>query len=128
MLYVQGHSAAYRYSKMMFSGSLIIKVASTVAAPSLWFFDALHGFSLGGDMVAMDCDHIIVQSDLSDLLDVLEWCETHPTECEQMALNALTIAEQTFTTETICQYWHNLLCQTSIGQTHFITDLVPCLA
>lgn len=138
-IYVQGHSAAFRYGKMMFSNSLILKVDSTVMADKLWFFAALRGYSpLGGgggegdnkeeeekQQPWQNCDHIVVKSDLSDLVDVLEWCELHDDVCQQIARNAYSLALQIFTKETIMQYLHNTLVQVNLNRTHFITEFLP---
>jgi hypothetical protein len=129
LLYVQGHSAAFRYGKMMFSHSLILKVESTVLADKLWFFDALKGYSPLGNPDSNQewerCDHIVVQSDLSDLVDILEWCELHDEMCAKMARNAYTLALQLFTKDTIMQYIHNSLIQVHLNATHFITEFLP---
>lgn len=132
MIYVQGHSAAFRYGKMMFSNSVILKVQSTVLADKLWFFDALKGYSPlcsndENDNEWMHCDHLTVKSDLSDLVSLLEWCELHDDICEKIARNAYTLALQLFNKDTIMQYIHHGLVQVHLNRTHYITEFLPVL-
>lgn len=134
LIYVQGHSAAFRYGKMMFSNSLILKVQSTVMADKLWFFDALKGYSPFADNTEQrdedwkHCDHIIVKSDLSDLVSILEWCELHDDLCSMISRNAYTLATQLFTKDNMMQYIHNSLIQVHLNRTHFITEFLPIVA
>ena len=148
VIYVQGHSAAFRYGKLMFSNSVILRVESTVMAPDLWFSAACSGAAPhreeageageagdgsawgvggGGSMTDVErADHLVIRADLSDLLDALDWCETHPRECARIARNAFTLADQLFTKDSILQYWHAALVRTHLNEHHFISEYVPC--
>jgi hypothetical protein len=84
VVYVQGHSAASRYGALMASGSVILKVASTCAAPNLWFFDALRPW----------VDHVPVAADLRDLSSAIQWLQTHDAEAAAMARAAAQLHAQ----------------------------------
>ena len=97
-VYVDGHSAADRYSRMMVSGSVILKVASRVGH-RLWFFDALEPY----------VDHVPVAAGLEDLADAIAWCKQNDAKCEDIARNARALADRLFVRRTMTAYMAELL-------------------
>ena len=73
---VEGHSAAYRLSLELSMGSVIFYVESEY---SLWFTKYLEPW----------VHYVPVASDLSDLLEKIEWAISHDSECEKIAANSL---------------------------------------
>ena len=94
LIYADGHCAASRYSQMMRSGSLILKVESRGAGHQLWFFPLLEPF----------VDHVPVRADLSDLHERIEWCLAHDDECARMAARARALAERHLSRGAIAGY------------------------
>lgn len=94
LLYVEGHCAACRYGFMMQLGSVIFKVESECVADKMWYFPLLRPYY----------DHIPVKADLSDLLEKLQWCQTHDEECRQIALNAKLVYNQYVNRTAILDY------------------------
>jgi hypothetical protein len=79
ILYLDGHAAAARYIFLMRMKVLILKVESMrPETGELWFFKMLQ------DKV----DHVSVKSDMSDLLEKIQWCIDHDEEAKQIAKNA----------------------------------------
>ena len=93
-IYAEGHCAANRYAQMMRSGCVIIKVASTCEASTLWFFPMLVPYK----------DHVPVRGDLSDLAEQIEWCKTHDQECRQIAEHSRQLYNELFSQEGIMDY------------------------
>ena len=94
ILYIEGHCAACRYGFMMSLGSVILKVNSTVVADQMWYFPLLrNGY-----------DHIVINSDYSNLEDVLNWCHNHDKECEQIAKNARQLYDRFISRDGILDY------------------------
>ena len=84
IIHVEGHVAAFRLTRELSYSSLIIIVESKWKN---WYFDKLVGYrpfddELGGDRNA---HYIIVKSDMSDLISVIEWCRKNDKTCERIA-------------------------------------------
>ena len=77
LLYIEGHCAACRYTYMLSTGSLILRVLPSVGcpAPDLWYFPLLKPY----------VDHVPVKPDLSDLAEVIRWCRDNDDECRKIA-------------------------------------------
>ena len=88
IIYIDGHCAASRYASLTKSGSTILRVGPTCEASRLWI-DALlkpYNWIEGGDVT--DEDYIPIASDLSDLYEVIEWCQSNDEKCEKIMENA----------------------------------------
>ena len=96
VVYVAGHSAASRYSSLMVSGSVILKVEDGphTSAPDLWFSPLLKPYK----------DHVPVKHDLSDLEHQIWWCRKREETCESIAENARLLAEHYLGREGIKDY------------------------
>jgi hypothetical protein len=73
-VYIEGNVAAFRLGAMFGSGSLVLKVKSDYR---LWFEPLLQE----------NKHYIAVNSDLSNLLDVISWCQNNDNICKQIATN-----------------------------------------
>ena len=88
IIHVDGNVAAYRLLKMMTLGSVILKVTGPYTT---WV-----------DHVLKDREHYVsVKEDLSDLLDVVEWCKTHDGECQAIATKAREFATKALTRDYV---------------------------
>jgi len=106
LVYVDGHSAANRYSTLMSSGSVILRVASTsTLSNKLWFFPLLED----------GVDHVSVRADLSDLKEKLEWCVAHDSVCQAIAAEARRKWELFLQADGIMDYVQIVLHHISTG-------------
>lgn len=88
IIHVDGNVNAYRLLNTMLTGSLILRVKS----PYLHWAD--HFLKAG-------THYIEVSHDLSNLLEVIQWCIHHDSECEMIAKTALKTASILMSTEFI---------------------------
>jgi hypothetical protein len=133
VIYVEGHSAAYRYGTMMAMGSCVLRVASTADASELWFFHKLQGLSVVGvgtrsdaewERLVATADHVVVPR-VSDLPEIIVWCRAHDAWCARMAQNALQFAMRWLSRESILAYWANCLHAVHANQYRLLTHQVP---
>lgn len=101
IIYMDGHCAASRYASLAVSGSTILRVGPTCEASRLWIDAVLKPYDWREGGPVTDEDHIPISSDLSDLYEVIEWCQTHDAHCEQIKNNAAAIP---FTIDFITGY------------------------
>ena len=99
IIYVDGHCAASRYSQLMHTGSLILKVESSNHGRDLWFFPLLRPFK----------DHVPVKEDLSDLYDKIQWCLEHDDECRAIARAGCELARKHLSRAAISTYLSHTL-------------------
>jgi len=91
IIHIEGHVAAFRLTRELAYQSLILKVDSVWKT---WYSDLLIGWSitdnrsLEGRERQNTAHYIRIKSDLSDLIDVIEWCKTHDSICENIAKRA----------------------------------------
>jgi len=76
IIHVQGHVAAFRLTRELAYGSLILKVQSEWKT---WYSDQLIGWkisdnSLEGRKLRDTAHYLIIESDLSNLVQTLKWC------------------------------------------------------
>ena len=77
-IYVQGHSAAGRLSTLLKLGFVVLYVKPTVYSKVHWFGDKLKEF----------VHYISVESDLSNLIAVIQWCKNNDRICEAISKRA----------------------------------------
>ncbi len=92
---VEGHSAAYRLSRELASGSVVLLQESRYL---LWFRPMLQPYV-----------HYVPIT-LENVLEQIEWCRCHDTECRQIVLNACEFSERFLGREGVLDYWEDLLC------------------
>lgn len=76
IIHVEGHVAAFRLTRELGYGSLILKVQSNWKT---WYSDLLVGWKVGdnsmeGRELRNKAHYIIIESDLSNLVSTLKWC------------------------------------------------------
>ena len=80
IIHIDGNVSAYRLLEWMMLGSVILKVKGEY---TLWVDHLLQ------DKV----EYVSVKEDLSDLIEVIQWCKDHDEECKQIAENGRKFAE-----------------------------------
>lgn len=93
---VEGHVCAYRLSRELCSGSVLLIVDCKY---KLWYFDKLKPF----------VHYIPIKADLSDIYDKIKWCKLNDLKCEQIAQNALKFYLETITKANILNNLHDIL-------------------
>ena len=88
MIHIDGNVAAYRLLGTMMTGSLILKVDGPY---TLWI-----------DHLLKPLKHYVpVKADLSDLVEVVEWCKKHDAKCKKIALAGYEFAKNALTKDYI---------------------------
>ena len=84
IIHIEGHTAAFRLSRELSYGSLILKVDSQW---KIWYSDKIKGFHPLTDSAGQDrqAHYISIKHDLSDLVETIEWCKTHDHICNKIA-------------------------------------------
>lgn len=94
IIHVDGHVAAYRLSRELYSGSVILLVKSE------------NNYSLWITPLLKEWEHYVpIKKDLSDLIDKIKWCQSHDKECKNIANNALKLAREYITLEYSLKYF-----------------------
>lgn len=75
IVHVDGHVSAFRISKELNTGSLLLLVKSNW---KIWFTDMLKPY----------VHYVPVKSDLSDIFTQIYWCKNHDSKCKEIAENA----------------------------------------
>ena len=111
LLYIEGHCAACRYTYMLGTGSLILRVLPSAGcpAPEMWYFPLLAPY----------VDHVPVRADLSDLAEVIGWCRSHDAECRAIAARGKALHSKYLGEEGILDY--SELVVASIGAQYAYT-------
>jgi hypothetical protein len=91
ILHLDGNVAAYRLSKSMLLQSTIILQES---GSRLWFQHLLEPY----------IHYIPVKKDLSNLIEIINWCKTHDKECQRIAENAKELALKILTEKSCFDY------------------------
>lgn len=94
-VYIEGNVAAYRLGAMFASGSLILLVKSDY---KLWFEPLLRE----------NYNYISINPDLSNLTDVISWCQNNDKICQQIASNG-KIFYNNILKDKIFDYTKNIL-------------------
>lgn len=109
VIYVDGNAAAYRYSSLMSGGFVILKVASRVGY-EMWMYPALRNALPGSDEpghriedAAFDSkgDHIAVDADMRNLLDVIRWVRRNPDKARVIAQNSIQLYKRLIRKEVL---------------------------
>ncbi len=115
ILYMDGHSAASRYGTLMYTGCVILRVCSEQEQDCglVWLFTmgSLKGAVLGDAASTWAAaDHVLISSDLSNLVDTVKWLTTE--EGSRMAsLVAANAVSRAPSKDTITGYWDTCLRQ-----------------
>jgi hypothetical protein len=95
ILQIDGNVAAYRLAKTMLLGSVIMIVESDY---SLWYQSLLEPF----------IHYVPVKPDLSNLVEMIEWCKLNDKKCEVIAKNGKKLAEKILTKKFLFEYMEDV--------------------
>jgi hypothetical protein len=95
ILQIDGNVAAYRLAKTMLFGSVIMIVESDY---SLWYQPLLEPF----------VHYVPVKHDLSNLIEMIEWCRLNDKKCEVIAKNGKKLAEKILTKKFLFEYMEDV--------------------
>jgi hypothetical protein len=96
ILHIPGHSCAFRLSMELGMNVVVLLVKSPY---TLWF----HRFLIEGT------HYLHVESDLSNLSEVMDWCWTNPVKCKKIAENAKTFYDTYLSQNGVLDYWQKIL-------------------
>ena len=97
ILNVEGHVAAFRLGYEMSYGSVILLVDSEW---KLWYSHMIHPW----------IHYVPVKADMSDLVEMVMWCEANQDRCQMIAQNALNFYNKYLGTKGILDYLQHTLC------------------
>ena len=96
LLNIEGNGHAYRKSYLFYCKSLVLNVESKFKS---WFDDLLIPY-----------EHFIpVKNDLSDLIEIINWCKDNDSKCKQIAKNGYKFAKKHFNTEIFMEYMSKII-------------------
>lgn len=96
LLDIEGHVGAFRLSYELSSGSLVLLVESQW---KIWY----------QDMIKPYVHYVPVKGDLSDLIEIIDWCREHDAECEQITKNAREFFEKYLNYDSILDFYQKTL-------------------
>jgi hypothetical protein len=96
MICIDGFVAAWRMIYLLHTKSVILKVNSKWKE---YYYDELKPW----------IHYVPVKEDLSDLIDVIEWCKNNDELCKNIANNAYTFSTTYLTRDKVYEYMVNLL-------------------
>jgi len=101
ILNIDGHVKAFRLGNELRMGSVILLVDSPY---TLWFQDKLKE----------DEHYVLVNKDLSNLEEKINWCINHEEECTQIAKNASEFYKKYLSKEGTYNYFQSLISDLSL--------------
>lgn len=122
VIHVQGHVAAFRLTRELAYGSLILKVDSPW---NIWYSHLLIGWKVGdnsesGRTLRDTAHYLIIDKDLGNLVSTLKWCMNGARNdeiCEQIAKRGLEFYRSHFQNEEyMLDYMHEKLHNYSVAQ------------
>ena len=108
IVHIDGHVSAFRLSLELNMGSVLLIVDSKY---ELWF----------KKMLIEKVHYLSIKSDLSNLIETIEWCKKNDEKCKIIAQNAKKFYDQYLTKNAILDYLQCLL--TSVKQPYSYTTL-----
>ena len=93
IIHVDGHVSAYRLTRELYSGSVILLVKS-YNNYKLWLTPLLKPW----------VHYIPINKDLSDLISKIDWCINNDIKCKKIASNALKLAKKYLNLDYALQY------------------------
>lgn len=114
ILNVEGHVAAFRLGYEMSYGSVILLVESEW---KMWFSHMIHPW----------IHYVPVKADMSDLVEMVAWCEANQDRCQMIAQNALDFYNKYLGTRGILDYLQQTLCHLKkvVGLYVYKSDWLP---
>jgi DNA-directed RNA polymerase subunit E'/Rpb7 len=92
IIHIDGNVNAYRMLYTMATGSVILRVMSEYT-------------SWAEQYLKPNVHYVPVNSDLSNLQDVLDWCRSNEDKCQEIAENGLKLSRTILTTEFLDNYF-----------------------
>lgn len=102
ILTLEGHVAAYRLSYELSSGSVVLLARSNW---QMWYYKFLIPY----------VHFIPVKQDLSNLLDIIDWCRANDDKCQTIADNALEFYNKYLSEDGILDYLQHVFFELSIN-------------
>ena len=100
IIHIDGNVNAYRLLTTMTTGSLVLRVTSQYTS---W-----------ADHLLQHMVHYVpVKQDLSDLNEVIQWCNANDDKCQQIAANGMELARSILNKRFIQNYFQSVLWQLS---------------
>jgi DNA-directed RNA polymerase subunit E'/Rpb7 len=96
IIHIDGNVNAYRMLYTMATGSLILRVMSEYT-------------SWAEQFLKPNVHYVPVNSDLSNLQDVLDWCKSNQQQCEEIASNALKLSRTILSEDFLDNYFKMVL-------------------
>ena len=96
ILNIDGYVSAYRLSSELSMGSVVLIVKSDY---KLWFSDKLIEY----------VHYVPVNSDLSDLIDIIKWCKKNDKKCKEIAHNGMEFFKKYLSKDGILDYMSDKL-------------------
>jgi hypothetical protein len=101
ILTLEGHVAAYRLSYELSSGSVVLLAQSKWR---MWYYNLLKPY----------VHYVPVNQDLSNLVQIVEWCRNNDDKCKQIASNALDFYNKYLSEDGILDYLQQVFFELSI--------------
>ena len=113
ILTMEGHVAPYRLSYELSSSSVILLVESRW---KMWYSRWLKEYT----------HYIPIKSDLSDLIEKIEWCRTHDAECQTIVKNAQDFYASILSLEGVLDYLQRMFIEISqiVGGYSWLPNLI----
>ena len=93
LIHVDGHVSAYRLTRELYSGSLLLIVKSPNNY-SMWFTSLLKPYE----------HYIPIKEDLSDLIEKILWCQQNDDKCKKIAYTSYNLAINELTLDKALKY------------------------
>lgn len=108
---ISGHVCAYRLSLELSMGSVVLLQESK---HTLWFYPLLIPY----------VHYIPIKEDLSDLVEKINWCREHDTECEEIAQNSMQFYKDNLLKGNLLSFLKDILinCRNTLGNYKFGID------
>ncbi len=106
---IDGHVSAFRLSLEMSMGCCILLVKSTIPNETfgwkMWFSHLLKPY----------IHYVPVKSDLSDLIEKIQWCRDNDEKCKEISQEALKFYQTYLSRESILDYMQNLMVKLKLS-------------
>ena len=109
LLYIDSYSSSEKFTELLTQGGVIFKTLSNNPNYNykLWYFDMLVPLNLEKDNLD-NATHININSDYSNLEEMLTWCNLNPESSKKIAINGSNFYEKYLTENGIYDYLENL--------------------
>jgi tRNA A-37 threonylcarbamoyl transferase component Bud32 len=96
ILHIDGHVSAFRMSNELATGSLMLLVESQW---KLWYSDMLQPY----------VHYVPVSYDLSNLIEIVQWCKDNDEICKNIAINAKKFYDNVLNRDSILDYMQKVV-------------------